>query len=302
VQAYFATAKQPDGSYRFSGVTYSPDLILPHKTHLDAGIECVSCHGAPSEHAFPRPQPIAFMNKCLACHEQKAPGKTSCETCHKETRKDVMPAFHKEPGFLTMHGKSAPKGWRQGKGEMCAICHEVPQGCTSCHQQTKPQSHREAAWDRLHGQGELLGREKPFSDLSCSLCHEQKACSACHQTTKPKSHTPAFERQYHGLQVDLDRQSCTTCHKQDFCSSCHESTEPVSHRGNWDDAHCLYCHEPLQSNGCFACHKNTLAHLAAPPKPGNATHGSAADPTGCQGCHVVLPHFDSGGRCGTCHR
>jgi hypothetical protein len=165
-----------------------------------------------------------------------------------------------------------------------------------------PQSHREAGFDRLHGRGELLGRERSFAEVSCSLCHQERSCSACHQTKRPSTHTPAWERRYHGLHADLDRQTCATCHKPDFCRSCHESTEPVSHRGNWDEAHCLYCHEPLPSNGCYACHKDTLAHLTAPPKPLNATHAGAADPSGCQGCHVVLPHFDSGGRCGTCHR
>lgn len=302
VQAYFGAVRQPDGSYRFSRPAYMADLIMPHKEHTESGVECVSCHGPPLERAFPRPAPLAFMTKCVDCHEQKPDRRTSCETCHKETRKELPPASHAALGFRTVHGKSAPKGWKEGNGETCGICHQVPQDCSGCHEKTKPETHRVAGWNRFHGQGDLLGNERPFEDLSCSLCHQERACSACHQTHKPKSHTRAWERQYHGLQVDLDRQSCTTCHKQDFCSSCHQSTEPVSHRGSWDDAHCLYCHEPLQSNGCFACHKNTLGHLTAPPKPGNLAHTTATDPAGCQSCHVVLPHFDSGSRCGICHR
>jgi hypothetical protein len=242
------------------------------------------------------------MQNCLACHEQKPEPRTSCDVCHTETRKETKPESHAAAGFRRLHGKSAPEKWRFGEGASCAFCHQVPQDCQSCHERTKPATHGEPGWDRFHGRGELLGRGTPFEDVSCSLCHMERSCSACHQTEKPKSHTAAWVRRYHGIEVDLDRESCTTCHKQDFCASCHETTEPVSHRGNWDDAHCLHCHEPLQSNGCFACHKNTLGHLAAPPKPGNATHAGASDPADCQACHTVLPHFDAGGRCGTCHR
>jgi hypothetical protein len=350
VRAYFDAVKQPDGTFRFSRPAYMADLIAPHKEHAKYGVECVSCHGPPLERAFPRPAPLAFMASCMECHEAKGkPERNTCETCHKETRKELSPASHKDaafralhgksapagwregrgescaichsvpqdcttchqktkplshtqPGFLSYHGKQAPKGWREGKGEECATCHEVPNDCSACHQSTTPVSHREAGWNRFHGKGELLGRERSFEDVSCSLCHQERACSACHQTEKPRTHTPAWERRYHGIQVDLDRQSCTTCHKQDFCTSCHETTEPVSHRGNWDDAHCLNCHEPLQSNSCFACHKNTLGHLTATPRPPDATHGGASDPADCLTCHTVLPHFDSGGRCGTCHR
>jgi hypothetical protein len=302
VRVYFEAVQQPDGSYRFSRPAYMADIRVAHKEHAKSRVECVSCHGPPLERAFPRPAPLALMNTCTECHDRKEGAETTCETCHEEARKEVPPASHAAPGFRTKHGETAPEGWREGKGETCAICHEVPQSCTACHKETMPQSHREAGFDRLHGRGELLGRERPFAELSCSLCHQERSCSACHQSKKPHSHTPSFERRYHGFHADLDRQTCATCHKPDFCQSCHESTEPVSHRGNWDEAHCLYCHEPLPSNGCYACHKDTLSHLTAPPKPLNATHAGAADPTDCLGCHVVLPHFDSGGRCGTCHR
>lgn len=302
VRAYFDAVKQPDGTFLFSRPAYMADLKVAHKQHAASGVECVSCHGPPGERAFPRHDAVALMGTCVQCHEEKPDRRTSCETCHTETRKEVPPASHASPGFRAAHGKAAPEAWRQGQGAACAFCHEVPRGCDDCHQSTEPRSHREAGWDRFHGRGELAGKELPFAGQSCSLCHEERTCSACHQTKKPKSHTQAWVRQYHGLEVDLDRRSCTTCHKQDFCASCHESTEPVSHRGNWGDAHCLYCHEPLQSNGCFACHKNTLGHLAAPAKPANATHAGASDPADCQTCHAALPHFDSGGRCGTCHR
>ena len=348
VRAYFDAVKQADGTFKFTRPAYMGDLIVAHKEHAASKVECVSCHGPPSERAFARPTPYLLMKKCTDCHEQKAPARLDCANCHKEAKKEVKPASHEAAGFREVHGKSAPKGWqagdgqacaichavpqdctachertkpsghaafgfrtthgksapegwRDGKGEGCVLCHEVPKDCTACHEQTEPSSHREAGWERFHGRGELLGRETAFSDMSCSLCHKERSCSACHQAEKPKSHTEAWVRRYHGLHVDLDRSSCTTCHKQDFCSSCHESTEPVSHRGNWDDAHCLHCHEPLQSNGCFACHKNTLGHLAAPPKPADAAHAGASD-SDCQTCHTVLPHFDAGGRCGTCHR
>ncbi|MHC4547638.1 MAG: cytochrome c3 family protein [Planctomycetota bacterium] len=300
VQAYFDAVRQEDGSYRFERPAYMPGLIVNHKGHAEYEVDCASCHSEPSEKAFARPQPLAFMQACMACHEQRrAPNE--CATCHKETRADVKPASH-DAAFLRVHGAQAPAGWREGEGESCAICHEVPADCHACHAQSKPRSHAEAGFRLHHGRGDTDARDGPFAETSCALCHKEQSCVVCHQTTMPRSHTSVWRRRLHGIAASIERQSCQTCHKQDVCVRCHESTEPVSHRGTWGtgpQAHCLACHDPLQSTGCFACHKNTLGHLTATPLPAGLPHSAATD---CRTCHSVLPHFDDGGNCRRCHR
>jgi hypothetical protein len=301
VQAYFKTALKEDGSYEFWRPSYMGDLILSHENHAKYEVACDACHGEPSETAFPRPKPLDFMNTCLACHQQRnAPAE--CATCHKETRADEMPRGHKAKAFLSVHGQQAPAGWLKGEGASCAICHDVPKDCTACHAQTKPSSHKEAGFRLYHGRGDTDALDGTFSESSCALCHKEQSCVICHNTTRPRSHTANWQRRLHGIAASVERQSCQTCHKQDVCASCHQSTEPISHRGNWgtgSQAHCLQCHEPLQSTGCYTCHKNTLGHLQAPPLPGGLPHSAATD---CQTCHTVLPHFDDGGNCRRCHR
>ena len=137
------------------------------------------------------------------------------------------------------------------------------------------------------------------------MCHKENSCDACHQSAEPRSHSNVFKRRLHGKWAEVERQSCQTCHKQDWCQRCHQQAQPVNHRGTWGNGqqtHCIACHDPLQSTGCFTCHKNTLGHLTATPLPGDARHSTAADPAACETCHQVLPHLNDGGRCRRCHR
>ena len=304
VQAYFAAAKQKDGSYRFDRPALWPDLIVKHKEHAGYEVSCEQCHGKPGAGAYPRPDPVAFMNTCMECHkEKKAPNE--CATCHTRTRKDKAPPDHKPKGFLASHGRKAPKDWRQGDGHSCAICHSVPESCTKCHATHRPDSHKTRAFMENHGKGEYGTHDGPFEDSSCALCHQEASCVRCHNERKPRNHTASFERRLHGLWANLDRQSCQTCHKQDTCQRCHSTTQPINHRGAWgsgQQTHCIACHDPLKGTGCYTCHKNTLGHLQATPKPADQNHIGAQDPTSCENCHQVLPHLNDGGTCGRCHK
>lgn len=302
VQAYFNSARQSDGSYRFSRLAYNPDLIMRHPAHAKAKVDCEQCHGKPSDRSFERPAALDLKGRCMDCHSERK-ASLDCATCHKETRKDRKPGSH-DDAFRRTHGGQAPEGWRTAVTgrSTCVLCHEVPQGCNSCHQQSMPGSHRTAGWRMTHGRGVSDALDDPFQETSCALCHAEQSCDRCHQTTKPRSHTSVFERRLHGIQAGIERQTCSVCHKQDTCQRCHESTMPVSHVGNFmhgTQAHCLGCHEPLSSNGCYACHKDTLGHLSATPLPPGPPHSTAST---CDGCHVVLPHFDDGGSCRRCHR
>ena len=302
VQAYFMAIRQADGAFRFTPLPYSSDLVMPHKAHAAAEVDCASCHGEPAETAFTRPAPLALKATCMDCHTEQG-ASNECATCHKETRKDVAPPSH-DAGFRVAHGAQAPAGWRDGQGASCALCHAVPQDCDACHRESPPQSHREAGFLLSHGKD----TDAPFEaweEASCALCHEEQSCVRCHQTTKPRSHTTPWMRRLHGITAAVDRQSCKTCHQQDFCQSCHETTQPLSHRGSFargPQTHCVACHEPLTESGCFACHKHTRGHLGHTPPPADTTHLAARDPGDCAACHTVLPHLDDGGRCRRCHR
>jgi len=303
VRKYFADVRQADGSYQFAELSYTGDLVAAHKKHAEQEVSCADCHGEPTDKAFTRPPLFQFKGRCLDCHEQKN-GPMECAACHRELRKDKKPPSH-DAKFLGGHGGTVPPGWQTGGQSSCTFCHSVPDSCTECHSRTKPSDHAELTFLITHGKGDHDTFDGPFDQNSCSLCHEELDCVRCHQTTKPQSHTVSFERRLHGLWADVDRARCMTCHKQDVCVRCHQTTKPVNHVGSWgtgSQTHCLGCHEPLQSTGCYACHKSTLGHLQAPNRPVNPTHVTAVDPAACETCHPVTSHFNDGGLCRRCHR
>jgi len=279
-------------------------------TQRNAPKECATCHEDQRADVKPASHDEAFLanhgqivpagwregegGSCAICHEVPQ----TCNQCHAETR----PASHGEPRFGSTHGRLAPDGWRDGAGGSCATCHDVPQFCNACHTGVKPDSHREAGWRPQHGRGDSDARDGPFQTTSCALCHEEQSCQRCHALEQPRNHNNSFKRRLHGIAASMERQSCLTCHKQDACNRCHETTKPITHKGSFGSgaqAHCLGCHDPLPSNGCYACHKNTLGHLTATPLPAGAPHATATD---CRTCHAVIPHFDDGGNCRRCHR
>jgi len=301
VRAYFDAARTAEGAYAFPKIAYSKDLKFDHAPHAKQSIECAACHGEPRETRFERKPLRALKASCMDCHREKQ-ATLDCAACHEEIRRERKPESH-DLEFRRLHGKEAPPDWRTGGGEaLCSLCHEMPKSCDSCHMETKPATHATGGFRQFHGRGLSSARDSAFQESSCALCHKEQSCTICHQTQKPRTHTVAFERRLHGIRAETDRQNCRACHEQDFCQKCHDSQRPVSHTGNWGNGsqtHCLGCHEPLQSNGCYTCHKNTLSHAAATPLPADAAHAGPAD---CRSCHLVLPHFDNGESCRRCHR
>jgi len=57
-------------------------VIFSHKTHLDAGVKCESCHGpvAQRDHLW-RETPLS-MAWCVNCHREKK-ATTDCGSCHQ---------------------------------------------------------------------------------------------------------------------------------------------------------------------------------------------------------------------------
>ena len=305
VNAYFDTARQQDGSYRFQKLVYTADLIPNHEGHAKKEVGCADCHGDASEKAFLRPALLDLKARCFDCHNKRE-ASLECSVCHEEIRREKKPPDH-DAAFRGTHGGRAPQGWRTGAPapSTCVLCHEVPQGCVACHSETKPSSHRAAGFRFHHGRGGSNALDEPFKETSCAVCHQEQGCVRCHQTTKPRRHTASWERRLHGIDAAVERQTCRTCHQQDFCSSCHQTTQPITHTGSWgsgQQTHCVACHAPLPANGCYVCHKNTLGHLAATALPMDAKHATSADPVGCETCHTVLPHLYAGGSCRRCHR
>ncbi len=52
-----------------------------HKTHLDAGAKCETCHGPVATRDYLWRETDLSMGGCLSCHRAKA-ANTDCHTCH----------------------------------------------------------------------------------------------------------------------------------------------------------------------------------------------------------------------------
>ena len=195
------------------------DLIIPHTTHVEQGVQCVSCHagvvhGQIAERAvtkqiedktwteevakkqlepkFIRPG----METCTTCHTERKV-KNNCGTCHKNAL-SMAPPTHREAVWAAGHGPAA----REAGVQTCISCHPAQkevklssgdaaaalsrgsQFCSQCHQQ-RPVSH-DNQWMLTHKQGVAA---KGLS--SCLTCHdpvENKAlfspattfCNRCH--------------------------------------------------------------------------------------------------------------------------
>lgn len=54
---------------------------FPHRAHINAGLDCVECHGKVEEQAVVKMQQKPHMGWCIECHRKKnAP--VDCSVCH----------------------------------------------------------------------------------------------------------------------------------------------------------------------------------------------------------------------------
>jgi hypothetical protein len=79
--AAFAKSKQPIPWARVYVVTAG--VYWNHRSHLEAGIKCETCHGPVTEmDVMANVTNVTTMGGCVACHQQMKAG-TGCGFCHE---------------------------------------------------------------------------------------------------------------------------------------------------------------------------------------------------------------------------
>ena len=59
-----------------------PGVTWAHKSHIDAGVQCESCHGDVSQlEVMSMTTSVTSMASCISCHENRG-AETACATCH----------------------------------------------------------------------------------------------------------------------------------------------------------------------------------------------------------------------------
>jgi hypothetical protein len=223
---------------------------FPHSTHLDAGIECLTCHAAiaqataigPSVHIAVPSGSAAQM--CLDCHDKPptAPPPRPVERTITFSHSDHLPYVNSDcrrchTALVEAGETKAPVPTMSS----CTACHvhaqEYAQArCQPCHVDLKRYPLKPIAdfkhaanFLRIHGQMAKTDAE------TCAACHEQTMCAECHAATTrpvkpdiewPEKVSAAFIHRgdyvsRHTIDVQADPASCRRCHGSAYCDACH---------------------------------------------------------------------------------
>lgn len=298
-----------------------------HKVHLEQEIGCTDCHLAAETGDAPGMPGVGACRLCHAELDAEKPPERKVESLFdgktfKTTKRGALGDELKFPHLAHVSAGLDCAACHDAittnedtlelpvpSMDACSKCHverKVVNECSTCHSEIRaelaPPTH-DGLWTKLHGGVCRAGSERTVDN--CSMCHAPTDCTTCHLTNEPENHTNQWRRVGHGITASLDRESCSTCHRPDTCTSCHSQSQPRSHVGMFGSPlnnHCITCHEPLQSEGCAACHSGTPSHALAQPKP--AGHTPAMN---CRQCHLPggtlppMPHVDDGSNCNRCH-
>jgi hypothetical protein len=266
-----------------------------HRTHVRAGVSCLTCHDPVSRAGDDDPVVLPQDADCLTCHSPAHdPG--SCLDCHAEplSAAAVVEArthlrFSHQTHVPEMSGNcvrchqdvTRTDGPIRPRMATCLQCHQheeqfEPERCDTCHvdletERTLPQSHlvHDGDWIREHG-------VRAASDgAMCSTCHTEQSCASCHGVTAPavpstirfdepdrmSIHRANF-RAHHADEASADPGACASCHDDSACRDCHRTSGVAA------------------SGATLSPHPDGWVGL-------DNDHGRAArrDPASCASCH-----------------
>lgn len=240
----------------FMGVMVSQrDAIkVPHARHLEAEVECATCHETIFESTTLEEGSFPKEKVCLGCHKDE---KQDCAFCH--TKPDKPMALAVRVRDLKMNHAEHIERVK----EDCTVCHKTlpnplrtegmaptMESCFTCHNHKEEYEagkcdgcHKDLTKYKLQPVGDFSHRgdwtenhklEARSAGATCATCHEQTFCSECHAKTvaaKPEFLMPErVEKNFihrndfvsrHMVEARADEASCQRCHGMNFCQSCH---------------------------------------------------------------------------------
>ncbi|MEM7677561.1 MAG: cytochrome c3 family protein [Myxococcota bacterium] len=241
-----------------------PNLIFPHKNHIQAGVACTKCHANVPNKTVATRDDYPTMDRCLDCHGDLEVS-VKCTTCHLSGATGRMvtrfAAGNLKPGryhsfaihdasFLRDHAVPAQKDRKY-----CENCHGEDD-CLQCHDGIgRNAKYHPADWISTH----FIRAKK--DDFRCQTCHRlQTFCLNCHVRsgvativavdnpanvlrrtirvqgdpstgTAVGPHPMAADgwltpgsRNFHGFHAQRNIRSCAGCHQEQYCIQCHGSS------------------------------------------------------------------------------
>ena len=204
-----------------SATAFGQGWSFPHKTHLDKGLECATCH--------------ASATTSSGVDDRLLPGVQTCELCHNgqvAPKIDLAPLQAKQPPERTYRfnheqhlklGNAAAQiaaaidGDKYfGKPGDIRRFLDTDNSCVACHRGLNESM---AVAEKVH--------MPQMAD--CIVCHTEIdnpfTCPDCHNEgvkLLPADHTRTFIDLHSTGKIGLDKQSCLPCHGRNFgCMGCH---------------------------------------------------------------------------------
>lgn len=197
--------------------------LFAHKTHIDAGEDCITCHKGITEKEDPAEgYHLPDGSTCTDCHgaADLREDVAQCISCHGKDF-GLKPADH-----TVSWGKDHGINW-QIQSNSCNHCHSMSY-CQDCHQGDNldrivhPLNYRNS-----HGLEARANKE------NCLTCHQEFSfCNDCHliEMVMPKSHSFAGWSNFtngglHAREAQYDFDYCQSCHSdansEVVCIRCH---------------------------------------------------------------------------------
>ncbi len=189
------------------------NLRFDHRAHArDSALACTTCHATQNATAF-MDVARARPERCLTCHEPRAPSHfaaENCATCHRRLRDATRlapagiarlprPASH-DSGWVFTHKSEA-------RSATCAFCH-TRESCAACHVNA-------GRVDAITA----LGGDPRVADVVA----QRPAPSY----PRPASHAGAAFGSTHGRLAAQPGATCANCHARESCIGCHRAAERV---------------------------------------------------------------------------
>ena len=264
-----------------------PNIKMNHKVHVDAGIDCATCHKQTAEvEIATRDNSLPVMGTCLTCHDGTK-ASLECVTCHETTSVGRMKVDFGAQGMLRPSGRyfgdthdaaflKDHAALARARGDYCTNCHSQS-FCNDCHSGAlRPGRVHPSNWILIHP------TRARGNDMACSSCHRsQTFCTSCHERVGvtlananfPKDrlrfhpagwlNTPGAPRgpNHHGFQAQRNIRTCASCHVENDCISCHATgtlnvnPHPIGFKST--------CKNRMRANPqtCYKCHTPTDPNL-----------------------------------------
>ena len=201
--------------------TAAQDWAFPHKTHLELGLACQSCHTAAETSKDSADMLLPTGSVCATCHDSSTAPEIDIESLAAKRPKDRSYRF--DHSFHLALGDIAPliaaaidSGQYHGRPGNARRFLDSGNACAACHRGLEESV---AVADAAHmpRMGDcIVCHTKVDNPFSCSKCHVEGA------QLMPSDHTREFVEMHSTGKLGFDKLTCLPCHGRNFpCMGCH---------------------------------------------------------------------------------